>query len=76
VIVFPHLFEIEESKIIYGSKVIEFLQNNDVLVIDVSERLKGRNPKKLIANRFDTHPNARLHREIGEWVFAYVKRWE
>ena len=46
VIVFPHLFEINKSKMIYGSKVIEFLNDNNILVIDVSERLKGRNPKK------------------------------
>lgn len=76
VIVFPHLFEINMSKMVYGSKVTAFLQNNDVLVIDVSERLKGRNPKKLIANWFDTHPNAGLHREIGEWVLACVKQWD
>ena len=56
--------------------MIAFLQDNKILVMGVSERLKGRNPNKLIANCFDTHPDAKLRKEIGEWVYVYVKQWD
>lgn len=72
VIVFPHICDIEKTKI-FTLKVVNFLRYHKIEVIDFADQLVGRNPKKLIVNWADTHPNEKLNKEIGELLFNYIK---
>lgn len=74
VLVFPNLYDVEGSRI-YTSKIVSLLKSSEIKVIDLTDVLTGRDRKELIINRFDTHPNVELHREIGELLYEYIQ-WD
>lgn len=69
VVVFPNLHEITSSQR-YTTQVVDFLRQQGVEVIDLATRLAGREPADIIVNSFDGHPNAALHREVGEILYT------
>ena len=51
------------------SKVTSFFSGQGIDVIDLSSHLKGRNRSELCVNRFDNHPNERVHALAGELLY-------
>lgn len=72
VLIFPHLSAIEETKM-FTSKVAAFLRSKDVEVIDLAERLAGRDPSALVVNPLDTHPSKQLNKEIAEMLLNHIR---
>jgi hypothetical protein len=71
VVVFPSLADPSLSH--YAkTKVVDFLRQHDVDVIDLEKAIAGREPSEFIVNTQDTHPNARFHREVGNLLFERV----
>lgn len=71
-LVFPNLFEIEESKM-FTLKVVDMFKSRGIHSIDLTDRLTGRDPQDLVLNCFDAHPNEELNREIGELLYQYFQ---
>ncbi|MCH9053903.1 MAG: SGNH/GDSL hydrolase family protein [Proteobacteria bacterium] len=70
-VIFPNLTDISGSAI-FTTKVADYMKSRGVTVIDMAEKLAGREPSSLIVNLFDAHPNVALNREIGELLYQAV----
>ncbi len=68
VLVLPRLTDLDQSKLI-TSRVVSFLQQFPVRVVDFTDRLRGRDLRELIANSMDSHPSETLHDEIAAALF-------
>jgi lysophospholipase L1-like esterase len=51
------------------AQVKQFLEANGVEVVDLLPTLSGRDPKTLIVNRDDPHPNEEAHRLFAEAIW-------
>lgn len=65
VVLFPRLTDLEGTAAT-TSRVAEVFEREGVEVLDLAPVLAGRDPSSLVVNPFDAHPNAALHREVGE----------
>ncbi|MCH7909903.1 MAG: hypothetical protein IIB38_09840 [Candidatus Hydrogenedentes bacterium] len=65
VVIFPYLLKVEDSASITG-RVADAFEALGVPVLDLTPRFSGRDPKDLVCNALDGHPNERVHREVGE----------
>ena len=65
VVVFPELGEINGSRSI-TDKVVGFLHQQGVEVLDLAPLLTGRKTRELVVNNFDHHPSVLLHHEIAD----------
>ncbi len=68
VLVLPRLTDLGRSRPITG-RVVSFLQQFPIRVVDFTDRLHGRNVMELIANPLDGHPSETLHDEIAAALF-------
>lgn len=73
VLIFPTLRNVYDSKE-FTSKVADFMKANNVVNLDLTERLYGRNKWDLVVSSLDSHPSLKLHREIGELLNDQIKR--
>jgi hypothetical protein len=65
VVVFPNLREVRGSAVI-TSKVAGFFRTQNVRVINLEPLMEDRDPKSLIVNSLDAHPNEALNKEVAE----------
>lgn len=72
VLLFPSLTNVKGSVPI-TSKVAGFFQAHDVPVIDLEPLLETRDPKSMIVNSLDAHPNEALNKEIGELLTKEIQ---
>jgi len=74
VLVFPLLVTRRAMKFgkIFTSKTVDFMKLNKVTVIDLVDKLMGRDPQELTVNALDGHPSVKLNREIGNLLVEYV----
>ena len=68
-VVFPVLVDLEWSRP-FTKKVVHLLQDRGVPVVDLPEKLSGRNPRELVVNQFDAHPSVSLHKEVATLLWA------
>jgi hypothetical protein len=73
VVVFPHLADVERTKE-FTDRVVRFLGDRKVSVIDLGTRLLGREPASLMAGPQDAHPNEELHLEVAELLLERMGR--
>ncbi len=73
VLVFPNLRDISKS-LPYTTKVCQLLDAHRIPYIDLAKILNGRDPDALILNRFDDHPSAALHAEIGQLIYERLTK--
>jgi hypothetical protein len=73
VVAFPNMREIPRSAPI-TAKVAAYLRSRGATVIDLSPILVGRDPFSLVVNGQDAHASVALHAEIGELIYAEVKK--
>jgi len=71
VIVFPDFSNIEQSKA-FTSKIVAFMNENGVRVIDMASRLNGRSTADLVVSAIDAHPNTTVHGEIAEILYEAI----
>ena len=71
VVVFPQLRDIERSRP-YSSRVVDLMRAEGVEVIDLAERLAGRDPIDLMVGPLDNHPGVALHHEVGDLLFELL----
>ena len=72
-LIFPHLRYLEESEAM-TQKIETFAKAHHVETINLSGHFRGRNYKTLMVNSQDSHPNASVHREVGELLAAVLKQ--
>ncbi len=65
VVVFPHLVALERTRRL-TDRVVRFLTDRGVDVLDMGARLQGRDPAELVVGRFDSHPGEELNEEVAE----------
>jgi hypothetical protein len=70
-VVFPNLLDVAGSRDL-TARVAAVLREEGAAVVDLGERLAGREPRALIVNPLDPHPNAALHAEVAELLAALV----
>jgi hypothetical protein len=51
----------------------DFFEKNNVETIDLLEELNGSDPKELIAGKFDSHPNEKVHKKSAELLFEKLE---
>jgi len=73
VVVCPDFSNIDESKK-FTSKIVNFMDENSVRVIDVASKLAGREAMDLVVSSIDAHPNVAVHREIAEMLYDCILR--
>ncbi|MBN1219379.1 MAG: SGNH/GDSL hydrolase family protein [Anaerolineae bacterium] len=71
VVVFPNLLAIEESQPI-TSKVVNLFQEEGIPVVDVARLVAGQEPKSLVVNAVDWHPNESVHRLVAEALYQLI----
>ncbi len=72
-VLFPHLVKMQQSKE-FISKVAGLMNVNEVETIDLSTEFAARDPKELVVNSFDVHPNEATHKEIGGLLYDRIRR--
>ena len=72
-VTFPHLVLLEESAALCG-KVARLLERRGVPVVDMTPRLWGRDPRELVVNPLDNHPNEAVHAEVADLLFQALPR--
>ena len=70
-VVFPILAELDFSRP-FTEKVVHLLRDRSVPVVDLSEKLSGRNPRELLVNKLDAHPSMSLHKEVASLFSAQL----
>lgn len=70
-IVWPNLNAIERSSEL-TSKVVQFLKNELVEVIDLTTHFSGRISETLVVNYMDGHPNTNINLEVAELVYKVL----
>lgn len=71
VLLWPHITAIEESQPAV-QRVRDLFAGEDVPVVDMSEYLRGKDPRGLVVNRFDAHPGIEAHRLAAEALYPLV----
>lgn len=70
-IVWPNLNHIEGS-LEFTSRVVEFLEEQDVKVVDLSTHFRGRSAETLVVNALDGHPNEKTNTEVAKLVYKLL----
>jgi GDSL-like Lipase/Acylhydrolase family len=71
VVVFPALFALERTRPI-TAKVAKAFAARGASVLDLGEKLAGRDPRALVVGSADAHPNGALHGEVADLLFPLV----
>jgi hypothetical protein len=72
VVVFPNLREVKAGAVL-TSKVAEFFQKHNVQVLNLEPLLIDRDPRTLVVNSLDAHPNEALNREVAELLTKAIQ---
>jgi len=72
ILVWPFLQIVDKSKEL-TNKVVTFLQDYDVTIVDLVPVFEGRNPKDMTVNSHDTHPNVQIHHEVADILYLRLK---
>jgi hypothetical protein len=70
-VVFPELTNIKSSRE-FTSKVVDLMNHNQVIVIDLADKLAERDPLELVVSPLDGHPSMSLHREVAGELFKII----
>ena len=70
-IVFPLLVDLDWSRPFTG-KVVRLLRAWQVPVVDLSEKISGRDPRELVVNYIDPHPSVTLHSEVASLLHTQL----
>lgn len=54
------------------NKLQDFFKSQDIQTIDLLDDLKGANWKDLVASKFDTHPNEKVHNLAAEKLYEII----
>lgn len=73
VVVFPHLLNAEESRPI-TAKVVKLLQAASVPTVDLTDEFARSNPRRMVVNAFDGHPNEVAHALVAERLLPLLRR--
>ena len=74
-IVWPAFTNISESTDL-NSKVVDFLNRENIKVLDLTKYFEGREKHDLIVNSMDPHPNERVHTEVAELLHEFLSPWK
>jgi len=55
--------------------VCAYLEDKGIDVLDLADYLEGRDPKDLVVNLLDGHPNNKLHKEVAEIIYDEFGPW-
>lgn len=72
VIVFPRVSAVSESQP-FTSKVVRFLRDQDVRVVDMSVHLADRDPRTMVVNSLDGHPNEAVNKEVASLLYQAMQ---
>jgi len=67
-VVWPNLNDIDGS-LVFTSKVVAFLIEQEVEVIDLAKYFQNRQPSTLVVNAMDGHPNKKANMEVSELIY-------
>lgn len=73
VVVFPYLFRINQTAAIC-EKVSRAFAEERVSVLNLAPLLDGRDPRTLVCNPADGHPNAALHEEVATLLYEQLAK--
>jgi hypothetical protein len=71
VVVFPNLLAVEESRPM-TSKVVGLFREGGVPVLDVTAMIENDDPRSLVVNPVDPHPNVALHGRVAAELYEMV----
>jgi hypothetical protein len=71
VLLWPHITMIDDSQPAI-QRLRDFLTEQGVEFVDMSDYLRGYDGNQLIVNRFDTHPGVLAHRLAAEALFTAI----
>lgn len=74
-VVWPNLRNIHGS-LKFTSKIVAFLEGQNVKVLDLGKHFSGRNPKNLIVNKLDGHPNTDVNAEVAQLLYKLLSPWD
>ena len=73
VVMFPSIDLIDkEYPTFINDIMISHFRENGIEPVDLLEYLRGQNPEKLMASRFDSHPNEEVHRLAADKIYEKV----
>jgi len=72
VLLWPHITAIAESQPA-TQRVRAFFEEAGVAVVDMSDALRGHDPRQLVVNRFDSHPGVEAHRLAAAALYPVVR---
>lgn len=75
VLIIPDLTDVTGSRPL-TTKVASLFRNLQIRVVDITDRVEGRDVRQLVANRFDAHPSESLHNEIARVLLGEVRALE
>ncbi|MGQ9890084.1 MAG: SGNH/GDSL hydrolase family protein [Aggregatilineales bacterium] len=70
-LLWPHITAIDESQPAV-QRVRAFFEEAGVPVVDMSDALRGHDPRQLVVNRFDSHPGVEAHRLAAAALYPIV----
>jgi len=70
-IVWPFLTRIDES-LHLTSRVVAYLSEQQIEVIDLAKHFAGRDPDSLIVSPLNSHPSVQANREVAELVYKSI----
>ncbi len=70
-IVWPNLNNIEGS-LEFTSRIVEFLEEQEVKVVDLSTYFRSRPAETLVVNALDGHPNEKTNTEVAKLVYKLL----
>lgn len=73
-IVWPRLPDVEGS-LKLTMKVTDFLEQQQVDVINLTDIFIGRQAQALVVNPWDGHPNVAVNREVAELLYQRLRPW-
>ena len=71
VLLWPQIAAVEDS-VPATVQVRDFFLERDVPVVDMTEVLIDKDPRRMIVNRFDAHPGIEAQHLAADWLYATV----
>ncbi len=71
VVVFPSMVDVEQSREL-TAKVVDFFEERQVPVLDVTDLIENVPPKQLVANSLDAHPSEWVHQQVADALYEMV----
>lgn len=74
-VLWPLLFDVSKTQPM-TDKVAEWLNDNQIPHLDLSQHLSDRSATSMVVNSMDGHPNAELNKEVGQLIYDTLGPWE